>query len=138
MRENLNNQKTEGTDGTYEQFDTDETHPQDNKHKTLNLFSPKNLIKYILLTFVVLCLVLIIYNLTKNNNNSNNLEFTSNSVKSKLPLKNDEFKIENELKFIENTIYLDNVIKGTDITVNDNQIILVNVFICYKYDREKE
>ena len=129
MRENLNNQKTEGTDGTYEQFDTDETHPQDNKYKIMNLFSPKNLIKYIAVTFVVLCLVLIIYNLTKNNNNSNNLEFTSKSVKSKLPLKNDEFKIENELKFRENTIYLDNVIKGTDITFNDNQIILVNVFI---------
>ncbi len=60
MKENLNNQNKEETEGTYEQFDTDETFPQDKKNK--NLFSPKKLIKYTLITFSVLCLTLLIYN----------------------------------------------------------------------------
>ena len=66
MKENLNNQNKEETEGTYEQFDTDETFPQDKRHKKINLFSPKNFIKYILITFSVLCLILLIYNLTQN------------------------------------------------------------------------
>ena len=43
MKENLNNQNKEETEGTYEQFDTDETFPQDKKNK--NLFSPKKIYK---------------------------------------------------------------------------------------------
>ena len=83
MKENLNNQNKEETEGTYEQFDTDETFPRDKKNKKMNLFSPKKFIKYTLITFSVLCLILLIYNLTQNKNAPNNLEFRPNPKKLK-------------------------------------------------------
>ena len=76
MKENLNNQNKEETEGAYEQFDTDDNFPKDKKHKKINLFSSKKFIKYILMTFVVLGLILLLYNLTQNNI-LDNLEFKS-------------------------------------------------------------
>ena len=131
MKENINNKNKEGTEGAYEQFDTDETFSQDKKHKKINLFSSKKLIKYILVTFVLLCLILLIFNLTKNKNISNNLEFKSNPKKLKIPLEKDGFTIKNEVKLIENKITLNDSIKGTDL-INGNQtqqIILITVLI---------
>ena len=74
MKENLNNQNKEETEGTYEQFDTNETFPQDKKNKKTNLSSPKQIIKYLLISFVVICLLLLFFNLSQNKNISNILE----------------------------------------------------------------
>jgi len=41
LKENLNLSKNEGTEGAYEQFDTDETYPQDKKNKK-PIFYPQN------------------------------------------------------------------------------------------------
>ena len=122
MKENLNNQNKEETEGTYEQFDTDETFPQDKKNK--NLFSPKKFIKYTLITFSVLCLILLIYNLTQDKNAPNNLELRSNPKRLKLPLEKDELGIKPELKLVENKISLDYSIKGSDITNGKEQITI--------------
>ena len=54
----------EKTEETYEQFDTDEASSQENKNKKMNIFSPKNLIKYILITLVLLCFIILLYNIT--------------------------------------------------------------------------
>ena len=81
------------------------------------------------MTFVILCLTLFLYKLTLNNNNSNNLELKSNQNKLKLPLEKGEFKINNELKFIEDKNTLVNSIKGTNITKGDQQTILLTVLI---------
>ena len=102
MKKNLNNKNEEEKEKAYEQFDTDDAFSQDKKHKKINIFSSKKFIKYILVTFVVLCLILLLYNLNLNNNILNNLEFKSNPKKLKLPIEKDEFKIKNELKIIEN------------------------------------
>ena len=138
MKENLNNQNKEETEGTYEQFDTDETFPQDKRHKKINLFSPKNFIKYILITFSVLCLILLIYNLTQNKNNSNNLEFKSNPKKLTFPSEKDELGIKPEVIFVENKISLDSSVKGSSITNNKEQIILINIFITIKNQCSKD
>ena len=129
MKENLNNQNKEETEGAYEQFDIDDTFSQDKKNKKINLFSPKKLIKYILVTFILLCLMLLLFNLAQNRNISNNLEFNYNPKKSKLPLEKDEFTIKNEVKIIENKVNLDSSLKGTNITIGNQQIILITVFI---------
>ena len=119
----------EKTEETYEQFDTDETSSQENKNKKMNIFSPKNLIKYILITLVLLCFIILLYNITQNKNNSNNLEFKSNPKKLTLPLEKDDISLKNEIKLIENKINLDCSIKGYDITNGIHQTILINVFI---------
>ena len=98
MKEKLNNQNKEETEGAYEQFDTDDTFSQDKKHKKINLFSSKKFIKYVLVTFILLCLIILLFNLAKNKNIVNNLEFKSNP--KKLPLEKDEFTIKNEVKII--------------------------------------
>ena len=131
MKENLNFSNKEGTEGTYEQFDTDETFPQEKKNKRKNLLSPKKIIKYLLITFIVLCLMILLLNLTQNNNISN--IFESKYVPKKLPIEEDELGI----KLIENKISLDYSLKGTDLSYSNGQIILINVFItiknkCYK------
>ena len=128
MKESLNNQNKEETEGAYEQFDIDDTFSQDKKHKKINLFLSKKLIKYILMTFVVFCLVLLLYNLAQNNNNLNNSEFKSNQTKLKIPFEKGELSIENELKFIENK-NLNYSIKGTDITAGYPQMTLITVII---------
>ena len=138
MKENLNNQNKEETEGTYEQFDTDETIPQDEKQKKLNLFSSKKFIKYILITFSVFCLTLLIYNFTKDKNDSYNLEFRSNPKKLKLPLEKDELGIKPEIKLVENKISLDYSIKGSDITNGKEQIILINIFITIQNQCSKD
>ena len=119
----------EKTEETYEQFDTDEASSQENKNKKMNIFSPKNLIKYILITLVLLCFIILLYNITQNKNNSNNLEFKSNPKKLTLPLEKDDISLKNEIKLIENKINLDCSIKGYDITNGIHQTILINVFI---------
>ena len=130
MKENLNYQNKEEIVGEYDQFNTEETFHQNKKNKKLNIFSPKKLIKYILITFVVLCLMLLILlNLTKYNINSTNSEFNSKPKKLKLPLEKNELTIKNEVHLIENKITLNNSIKGTDINIGDQEIILMNVFI---------
>ena len=106
MKENFNNQNKEETEGTYEQFDTDETVPQDKKHKNKNLFSPKKFIKCILITFLILCLILLMYNLTQNKNDSNKLEFKPNPKKLKLPFEIDLLEMKPEIRLIENKISL--------------------------------
>lgn len=115
MKENLNFSKKEGTEGAYEQFDTDETQLQDKKSKKTNLLSPKQIIKYLLITFVVLCLLLLFFNLSQNKNISNILEKKSIPKKLELPLDQDELGNKPELKIVENKINLDYSIKGTDI-----------------------
>ena len=80
------------------------------------------------MTFVVLCLVLLLYNLAQNNNNLNNSEFKSNQTKLKIPFEKGELSIENELKFIENK-NLNYSIKGTDITAGYPQMTLITVII---------
>ena len=130
MKENFNNQN-------YEQFDTDETFPQNKKHKNINLFSPKKFIKYILITFSVFCLMLLIYNLTQNKNDSNNFEFNSNPKKLKIPLEN-EMGIKPEIKLVENKISLDYSIKGSNISNSKEQIILINIFITIKSQCSKD
>ena len=125
MKEILN--KKEETEGTYEQFDTDETFPQENKK--INIFLSKKLIKYILVTFVFLCFILLLLNLTQFKNISNNLEFKSNPKKLKLPLEKDELSIKNEIKLIVNKINLVDSVKGLDIINGIHQTILINVFI---------
>ena len=129
MKENLDNKNKEETEGAYEQFDTDDTFSQDKKHKKIYLFSSKKFIKYILLTFFLLCVMLLLLNLAQNKNISNNLESKSNPKKLKLPLEKDEFKIKNEVKIIENIVALDSSLKGTNITIGKSQIILITVFI---------
>ena len=136
MKENLNNQNKEETEGTYEQFDTDETFPQDKKNK--NLLSPKKFIKYTLITFSVLCLILLVYILTQDKNAQNNLEFRSNPKKLKLPLEKDELGIKPEIKLVENKISLDYSIKGSDITNGKEQIILINIFITIQNQCSKD
>ena len=129
MKENLDNKNKEETEGAYEQFDTDDTFSQDKKHKKIYLFSSKKFIKYILLTFFLLCVMLLLLNLAQNKNISNNLESKSNPKKLKLPLEKDEFKIKNEVKIIENIVALDSSLKGTNIIIGKSQIILITVFI---------
>ena len=129
MKENLNNQNKEETEGAYEQFDTDETLLQDKKNKKANLLSPKQIIKYLLISFVVLCLILLFFNLSHNKNISIITEKKSIPKKLKLPLDKDELGIKPEIKFEENKLNLDFSIKGTDITNGNKQIILINVFI---------
>ena len=138
MKENLNNQNKEETEGAYEQFDTDETFPQDEKHKKMSLFPPKKLIKYILITFSVLCLILLMYTLTQDKNDSNKLEFRPSPKKIKLPFEKDELGIKPELKLVENKISLDYSIKGRDIIIGKEQIILINVFITIQNQCSKD
>ncbi len=127
MEENLNNQNKEETEGAYEEFDTDDTFSQDKRHKKMNLFSTKKIIKYILVTFILLCLMILLFNLTKNKNIPNKLEFKSNP--KKLPLEKDEYIIKNEVKIIENNVILDSSLKGTNIIIGNQQIKLITVFI---------
>ena len=127
MKENLNNQNKEETEGAYEEFDTDDTFSQDKRHKKMNLFSTKKIIKYILVTFILLCLMILLFNLTKNKNIPNKLEFKSNP--KKLPLEKDEYIIKNEVKIIENNVILDSSLKGTNIIIGNQQIKLIIVFI---------
>ena len=127
MKENLNNQNKEETEGAYEEFDTDDTFSQDKRHKKMNLFSTKKIIKYILVTFILLCLMILLFNLTKNKNIPNKLEFKSNP--KKLPLEKDEYIIKNEVKIIENNVILDSSLKGTNIIIGNQQIKLITVFI---------
>ena len=129
MKENLSEQNQEKTEEAYEQFDTDDSFSQEKKHKKINLFSSKKLIKYILIAFFLLCLILLSFILTQNNNISNNLEFKSNPKKLKLPLSKNEFATKNELKFTENKITLNCSIKGSDITNVNQQIKLISVLI---------
>ena len=127
MKENLNNQNKEETEGAYEEFDTDDTFSQDKRHKKMNLFSTKKIIKYILVTFILLCLMILLFNLTKNKNIPNKLKFKSNP--KKLPLEKDEYIIKNEVKIIENKVILDSSLKGTNIIIGNQQIKLITVFI---------
>ena len=110
-----------------EEFDTDDTFSQDKRHKKMNLFSTKKIIKYILVTFILLCLMILLFNLTKNKNIPNKLEFKSNP--KKLPLEKDEYIIKNEVKIIENKVILDSSLKGTNIIIGNQQIKLITVFI---------
>ena len=129
MKETLSTQNKEETEGAYEQFNTEDTFSQEKKHKKINLFLSKKLIKYILITFVVLFLILLLYNLAQSNNNLNNSEFNSNQNRLKLPFeKEGELPIENELKFIENK-NLNYSIKGTDITTGYPLMTLITVII---------
>ena len=134
MKENLNFSKKEETEGSYEQFDTDEAFPKDRKNKKIKIFSPKKIIKYILITFVLLCLILLLFNLTQNKNISNSLE----SKTLNLPLQKIEQKTKNEIKFIENKITLDDSIKGNNIFNGNEQIILINIFITIKNQCSKD
>ena len=108
---------------------TNETFPQDKKHKKILLFSSKEFIKYILATFVLLCLILLLFNLTQNKNILNNSEFNSNPKKFQLPLDKNEFKIKNEPKIFENKINLDCSLKGTNVTNGNQYIILITIII---------
>ena len=130
MKETLSAQNKEETEGSYDQFDTDDTFFQEKKHKKINLFSSKKLIKYILMTFVALCFIILLYNLAQDNNNLNNSEFNSNQNRLKLPFEKcqNELLIENELKFIENK-NLNYSIKGTDITTGYPHMTLITVII---------
>ena len=132
MKENLNtpNEKEE----TYEQFDTDENENeisiQTKKHKKINLFSPIKIIKYILITFIILCLIILLFNLTQNKSILNIFEFKSNSKKLSSPLNKDEFNFKNEPQFIENSISLDYSIKGSYISKQSNDhITLITILL---------
>jgi hypothetical protein len=138
MKENLNFSNKEGTEGTYEQFDTDETLPKDKKNKKANLLSPKQIMGYLLISIVVLCLILLFFNLSQNKNISNILEKKSIPKRLKLPLDKDELGFKPELSFVENKINLDHSIKGTDIIIGNKQIILINVFITIKNQCSKD
>ena len=128
MKENFNPQNKEEAEGTYEQFDTDETYPPDKKLKK-NLFSPQKLIKYLLITFTVLCLMILLFNIIQNKKISNILEFKSNPKKLELPLDKKDIGFKPELKITENKITLDYSIKGKDINYGKEQIKLINIFI---------
>lgn len=125
MKENLNDSNKEET---YEQFDTDEASPK--SLEKINFFSPKQIIKYILITFVFLCLILLFLNLTQNQKISN--DFESNFRAKKLPpsLKKAELEIRNEPKLLETSITLDYSIKGKHITKQSTQqISLITVLL---------
>ena len=85
MKENLIPENKEEKEGKYEQFLSYETYPQDKKLKKF-LFSPKKLIKNILITTTVLCLMILLFNVIQNKNVSNILEFKSSPKKLELPL----------------------------------------------------
>ena len=140
MKENLNFSKKdeEGAESKYEQFDTDETFPQEKNHKKINSFSPKQILKYILISFTILCFIILLFNLTQNNYFFNNLESKPGPKKLELPLKKDELDIKTEIKFIENKINLDYSIKGNDIKKGNEHIIFINVFITIKNQCSKE
>ena len=113
---------------TYVQFDTDEITPKKN-HKKITYFSPKQIIKYILLTFVILCLIILLYNLTQNQNISNKFESKSNSKKLSLPLR-DDFNFINEPQFLEDSITLDYSVKGSYISKQSNEhITLITILL---------
>ena len=97
MKDNLNFSNKEGT---YEQFDTDETLPKDIKNKKTNLLSPKQIMGYLLISIVVLCLILF-FNLSQNKNISNILEKKSIPKRLKLPLDKNELGFKPELSFVE-------------------------------------
>lgn len=127
MQENLN---TSNKERTYEQFDTDESLPQDKNPIKINFFSPKQIIKYILITFAILCLIFLLFNLTQNKNIPNIFESNSKSNKLQPPLKKGELVFKNEPQLLENKIALDYTIKGTYITKQSNeQITLITVLI---------
>ena len=69
------------------------------------------------------------FHLTQNKNILNNLDFNSNPKKLELPLEKDEFTIKNEINIIENKVNLDSSLKGTNITIGNQQIILITAFI---------
>jgi hypothetical protein len=113
---------------TYEQFDTDEITPKKN-HKKITYFSPNQIIKYILLTFVILCLIILLFNLTQNQNISNNFESKSNSKKLSSPLR-DDFNFINEPQFLEDSITLDYSVKGSYISKQSNEhITLITILL---------
>ena len=99
------------------------------KYSLLYTLAILSQIKYILATFVALCLILLLLNLTQNNNISTKLEFKSNPKNLKLPLEKDELTIKNELKLIENEITLNNSLTGTDFINGNQQIILIIAFL---------
>ena len=132
MKENLKNEnKEEEVEGAYEQFETDNALSQDKNYKKIYFFSPKKLIKYTLVTIILLCFILLLFNLTQNKNKiiSNNLESKSTPKKLQLPLEKDILTIKNELQLIENKITLNDSIKGTDISIGNNRITLITVLI---------
>ena len=127
MEKNLNSPIKEET---YEQFDTDEINPQNKNHKKINNFSSKQIIKYILLSFVILCLILLLFNLTQNRNISNIFESKSISKKLSLPLNKNELNFNNEPQFLENSITLDYSIKGSYISKQSNDhITLITILL---------
>ena len=132
MKDNLNNEnKEEEVEEAYEQFETDNALSQDKNYKKIYFFSPKKLIKYTLVTIILLCFILLLFNLTQNKNKiiSNNLESKSTPKKLQLPLEKDILTIKNELQLIENKITLNDSIKGIDISIGNNRITLITVLI---------
>ena len=131
MKENLKNENKEEVEGAYEQFETDNALSQDKNYKKIYFFSPKKLIKYTLVTIILLCFILLLFNLTQNKNKiiSNNLESKSTPKKLQLPLEKDILTIKNELQLIENKITLNDSIKGIDISIGNNRITLITVLI---------
>ena len=90
------------------------------------------------ITFTVLCLMILFFNIIQNKNVSNYLEFKSNPKKLELPLDKDELIIKPELKIIKNKINLGNLIKGDDIAYVKEQIILIKTFIAIKSQCSKD
>ena len=137
MKENLIPQNKEEAEREYVQFDTDETYPPDKRLKKI-AFSSKRLIKYILIAFTVLCLMILLFNIIQNKKVSNILEFKSKPKKLELPLDKRDMGFKPELKIRENKINLGYSIKGNDIKDGKEQIILMNIFITIKTQCPKD
>ena len=121
MKEALNQSNKEII---YEKFDTDETFTKTKKFKKINFATPQLIIKYILITFVLLCFIFLLFNLTKNKNIITISELKPESKKVELPLS------KTEVKLIENKISLDYSIKGSFITnQRKEEIILITIYI---------
>ena len=120
MEEKLNSLNQENI----EQFETSEIIDSRKKHHNKKLFSINQLIKYTLLTFVILCLFLLLFNLT--NQNSQNFP---NKIESPLEQKPFTKKCEVGYKNEGDKCVLDYAIKITYITKNDNENINLIGFI---------
>ena len=125
MNENLNTPI--GKEETYEQFETDEN---ETSLKKINFLSPKNIIKYILTTFIILCIIILLFNLTQNKNITEIFESKSNPKKLASPINKDILKYKIEPQISENNISLDYTIKGTFISKQSTEhITLITILL---------
>ena len=108
----------------YEQFETGEIESTKKKNTPNKIFSPKNIIKYTLISFTILCFIIFIYNLT-----SSPLATASNKIQSPFEKKPSTKKCEVGFKNSGDKCVIDYAIKGTYVTKEDNENIHLMTFL---------